>query len=213
MIILLRLFQTLFGLARVNTYLPMPDYYQILDLPRGATKEQIKKAYRRKVKQCHPDRNASPDAHFRFILVNEAYEALMGMVTNKRKGSTQNRSSANGQTDYYTFYERVYSPAAEARRKAAKAKVDRQTEQQFEHYKRSNEAFRQSWQYKLIQVIGFLVRVGVLLLGVGCLMLAYVIIREGFALPKLILSVLLFALGIWVIYASVMAYWKSRKKK
>jgi hypothetical protein len=191
----------------------MPDYYQILDLPRGATKEQIKKAYRRKVKQCHPDRNASPDAHFRFILVNEAYEALMGMVANTRKGNNHHSSPTNGQTDYYAFYERVYSPAAEARRKAAKERVDRQTERQFEHYKRSNEAFRQSWQYKLIQVVGFLVRVGVLLLGVGCLLLAYVIIRQGLEPPKLILSVLLFALGSWVIYVSVRAYWKSRIKK
>jgi uncharacterized membrane protein YsdA (DUF1294 family) len=52
------------------------DYYAILGVPRNATPEQIKEAYRRLAKEYHPDRNPSPEAEERFKLINEAYQVL-----------------------------------------------------------------------------------------------------------------------------------------
>ncbi|MEM2931414.1 MAG: DnaJ domain-containing protein [Nitrososphaerota archaeon] len=52
------------------------DYYEILGVPRNATKEEIKRAYRRLVLQYHPDRNKSPDAEERFKEISEAYAVL-----------------------------------------------------------------------------------------------------------------------------------------
>lgn len=50
------------------------DYYSILGVPRTATPEQIKKAYRQKAKQYHPDKPTGDAEQFK--RVNEAYEIL-----------------------------------------------------------------------------------------------------------------------------------------
>ena len=55
---------------------PAIDYYSLLGLPRNATDEQIKKAFRRMAMEHHPDRNANPEANERFKEINEAYEVL-----------------------------------------------------------------------------------------------------------------------------------------
>lgn len=55
----------------------MSNYYlTILELEPGATKSDIKKAYRRLSKVYHPDLNKSPEAHQKFIELTEAYTFL-----------------------------------------------------------------------------------------------------------------------------------------
>lgn len=52
------------------------DYYKVLDVPRSASADEVKKAYRRLARQYHPDVNKSADAEERFKEINEAYEVL-----------------------------------------------------------------------------------------------------------------------------------------
>ncbi|MER3536822.1 MAG: molecular chaperone DnaJ [Thermus sp.] len=54
----------------------MKDYYAILGVPRNATQEEIKRAYKRLPRQYHPDVNKSPEAEERFKEINEAYAVL-----------------------------------------------------------------------------------------------------------------------------------------
>jgi molecular chaperone DnaJ len=60
------------------------DYYEILGIARGASPDEIKKAYRRLAMKHHPDRNDGDlDAESKFKDINEAYEVLSD--SNKRE--------------------------------------------------------------------------------------------------------------------------------
>ncbi|RKY59710.1 MAG: molecular chaperone DnaJ, partial [Candidatus Latescibacterota bacterium] len=53
------------------------DYYEILGLDRNASQEEIKRAYRKKALEYHPDRNpGDPKAEEKFKEAAEAYEVL-----------------------------------------------------------------------------------------------------------------------------------------
>lgn len=52
------------------------DYYEILGISKGASQEEIKKAYRGLARQYHPDVNKESDAEAKFIEIKEAYDVL-----------------------------------------------------------------------------------------------------------------------------------------
>ena len=52
------------------------DYYEVLNVERGAPQDEIKKAFRKLAFQYHPDRNKEPDAEDKFKEISEAYAIL-----------------------------------------------------------------------------------------------------------------------------------------
>src|SRR5581483_10653741 len=61
------------------------DYYKILGITRGASEDEIKKAYRRLAHEYHPDKKSGNEAKFKEI--NEAYQIL----SNKDKRAAYDR--------------------------------------------------------------------------------------------------------------------------
>jgi len=68
------------------------DYYSVLGVPRSATQDDIKKAYRKLAMQHHPDRTNGNDAKFKQI--NEAYDTL---------GDTTKRQQYDNPRPQYNF--------------------------------------------------------------------------------------------------------------
>lgn len=52
------------------------DFYSTLNVNKGSSQDEIKKAYFKLAKEYHPDVNKAPEAKEKFASINEAYETL-----------------------------------------------------------------------------------------------------------------------------------------
>jgi len=85
--------------------------HEILGVPEGASKDEIKKAYRKKAFQYHPDKNNSESAHNEFIKITEAYEELV-------EGKIKYRQQYTTYSQTYTYEDEVTRRRREARERA-----------------------------------------------------------------------------------------------
>jgi molecular chaperone DnaJ len=79
--------------------MPRRDYYEILGVPRGATQDEIKRAFRQLARAHHPDVNQDPRADERFKEINEAYQVLSdpdARAQYDRTGHVPGRGNAPG---------------------------------------------------------------------------------------------------------------------
>ena len=84
------------------------DPYAVLGVPRGATQEDIKRAYRRQARLWHPDVNPAPEAADKFKEIQLAHDTLTGKVKQPGVVGTPYASSGmftanNGMFGYADF--------------------------------------------------------------------------------------------------------------
>lgn len=85
----------------------MADFFQVLEVPRTATDEEIKAAYRRLAMRWHPDRNnGSKESEERFKAITEAYDVLRDpqkRAAYERYGEAGIRAGGMGAADFHHF--------------------------------------------------------------------------------------------------------------
>lgn len=128
------------------------DYYRILGIRQGASDDEIRKAYRRKAMEYHPDRNHSDGAHEVFLRITEAYEYLTSHPGSRNITEEESRKNYQAWVDYRQ---------AEARKRAE------------EYAKSTYSAFKKSPIYQSTTVIdgtmvflGMALAVGVILMPI-----------------------------------------------
>ena len=85
-------------MRRTARKISLKDCYEILNLSKDATLEEVKHAYRHRAFELHPDLNPDdPEAGRKFQLLNEAYVALTAIL--KAKGQGQNQETEKRSTE------------------------------------------------------------------------------------------------------------------
>lgn len=127
-------------------------YHKILGLKPGASKNQIKNAYRKLAKEFHPDKNKSENSHEKFLEISEAYEVLYDGKIAKRKAKKYAQKTQSSREKYWHVYrppnnqrERVEWERVDAeRRQYYKEKAERNAQKRYQTFKDEHDAFTKS---------------------------------------------------------------------
>ncbi|MEO8148632.1 MAG: J domain-containing protein [Bacteroidia bacterium] len=124
-------------------------YYRILGVTANATVNDIKRAYRSKAKELHPDKNRSEDANEQFILLTEAYECLINLSSGKTK-------TIQSSTSYTTWQEESREETRERARQYA--------DMQFEEFAKTDYYNKTEAVYTVFEHFFFFSAIFILLL-------------------------------------------------
>lgn len=116
----------------------MKNYFSILQVPQGASLDEIRKSYRTLSKKYHPDINKAPDAHDRFCEITEAYDFL---TNHWQEFSGQQMTEADLEKHYRSYQQ---ADIYEKFRNEARERAKRQAKMRYDKFRKQHEAFQES---------------------------------------------------------------------
>lgn len=126
------------------------DYYHILGVQRGDSKDKIKRAFREKAKLYHPDINKAPDSRKKFLEVHEAYAVLIGKKKVRRAVKKyQFTSQAPADPDHYQWWLKELKRRANQQRKETRSYID----PAFARFQKSQRKLADVFFYSLLGVL------------------------------------------------------------
>jgi len=176
-------------------------YYNVLGLQRGASIDEIKKAYRRCARKYHPDISKSESATELFILSTEAYQFLLTHSNKIESGNSHERDFINEWEEYRK---------EQARRKA------------YAHARTRYNNFVNSDLYKSTRVLdksrfylGIAFSLLIIILSVNGYICRLRMVDQGFEKPTLAGFLFLLMIGLLFLATSVVflyhKHWKKNK--
>jgi len=162
-------------------------YHQILKVKKGASKTEVRRAFRDRAKELHPDKNKNANAHDEFILLSEAYDHLMGRNQGSRPQSATTRSSESG---------------SQARREKERREATR--ERARKHAKMKYEAFKKTQFYRNEVAVGVLFDYAMILIGILVLAIpvASFFLFDAEAIVPVVVTFVILAAIPWNVFVS-----------
>ena len=136
------------------------NYFNILNIPEGASVDDIKQAYRKLALKYHPDINPEPEAHSIFIEITQAYEYLL----------EKTQQEAQSEQTYQYNFDNEYADILSEIKKESRAMAEKQRELRKEAERKRDEEFKQSGLYDLTLLLRYGIHFLSILFGIGLIL-------------------------------------------
>ena len=143
-------------------------YYYILGVNPEASFQEVKKAFRRQAFELHPDRNNAPDAHQRFVEIQEAYSILETYHRTGTRPITQaerHEEAQRRQQARDAQAQRRRKPGPHDFKRAREKRMQEKAEADKALYLKIFEEFSRSWRMTfaiIVAAIGLLLSVAIM---------------------------------------------------
>ena len=124
------------------------DYYSILGVKADATEDEIRKAYRKKALQFHPDKNSSSSAEETFKEINKAYETLSDAEKRRTYDLKQREKPSDGaapssnSNPFHSFGQRPFSSSSSTKSHSSRFHF----QDPFENFRQRHERFHSAFR-------------------------------------------------------------------
>jgi hypothetical protein len=172
------------------------NYYSILDLPEGASIEDIKQAYRHLALQYHPDINPSPEAHELFIEISHAYEYLL----------EKTMQETNSEQIYEYNFDEEWSEILKEIKNESRARSQKQRDLRKEAERKRNEDFQKSGLYDISLLLRYFIHYLSVIIGIGLIIFP---IRISLTKDK---AAFFYLFYFWMIGLFLLIYIYSQRK-